>query len=341
MSRKPTRGKKVRTRLVLVLVIMVVVLTLASIGSLSGSLLAGLKKAAGEVSSTLSGILEQEKAGTSSGKKVEELTQTSDMLVCQFIDVGQADCTLISSGQYAMLIDGGNHEDGPLVADYLAAIGIDHLDYLICTHGHEDHCGGLDAILDALPVATILLPRTPGATWFYDNFLEAVDRESAVVVTPDPGDEYTIGSASWTVLACRECSEENLNESSIVITLSFGDVSFLFPGDAEEINETEILEAGYGVDVDILKAGHHGSWTSNSQAWLEATTPELVVISVGRENEYGLPNEGVLRRMERAGAEILRTDTDGTVVIRTDGSSYTVSCTATNTDGEPRDHSDS
>lgn len=249
----------------------------------------------------------------------------SGTLTIDYIDVGQADCALIYDGENVMLVDGGNNADGPLVADYIKnVIGMTHIDTIVCTHAHEDHCGGLDTIIEELDVDQIMLPLTATDTETYKEVEEAVRDYTLSVLAPKVGDEYELGQAVWTILCCDTAPQEDLNLSSIVFRLDYGENSFLFTGDAGAANEQEMLDGEIELSCDVLKAGHHGSLSGNTTAWLNGVQPKDIIISVGVDNEYTLPDTAVLDRFEKIGANIYRTDLQGTIEITSDGHDYTV-----------------
>lgn len=250
----------------------------------------------------------------------------------QIVDVGQADCIFIYDNTYAMLIDAGNNADGPLLVDYLRSIGIDHLDYAVVSHCDEDHCGGMDDIIYNIPISNIVLPLYSSGTQTYKEVQLAAENSTANIISPQVGDIYSLGSAQWVILSCDGQDAESSNASSIVIKMAYGDVKFLFPGDAVTANEEAILASGYDISADILKAGHHGSLTSNSVEWLDRIDPEAIIISVGENNEYNLPNPEILDRYEATNASIYRTDEMGTIIVNTDGIDYTITSISTNTD---------
>ena len=271
-------------------------------------------------------------AATQESHQVEEPLTDSDPMTVYFIDVGQADCLYAEQGGCTLLVDGGNIEDGPLVAKYLTELGVDHLDYVIVTHAHEDHCGGIDSILYSIPCRELILPNREIESWVYQSAIDAARKTGAVIQHAVEGEARSVGAARLTFLCCDTGSPDNLNESSIVCKLSYGDIDFMLTGDAEALNEEEILADGYPVDCEILKAGHHGSSTSNTMPWLEAVSPEVVVISVGKNNDYYLPHRSVLDSFGSIGASVLRTDTMGTIIVETNGSNYFIQTKQTNTD---------
>ncbi len=223
-----------------------------------------------------------------------------------------------------MLIDAGNPGDEDEIIDYLEAQNVDELDYLIGTHPHADHIGGMDDIIDTFPIGTILMPDVTSNTNVFENALDAVDRKGMTITVPEVGDNYNLSAAQFTVLAPNDSGYEDLNNDSIVIRLVFEETSFLFEGDAEDISESEMLSNDYEVDSDLLKVGHHGSDSSSSLLFLNAVSPQYCVISVGEGNSYGHPTAGTLARLASIGAEIYRTDLSSTIVATSDGTNITL-----------------
>lgn len=235
-----------------------------------------------------------------------------------FIDVGQADAALVLCDGESMLIDGGNAGDSSLIYAYLEQEQVDVLDYIVCTHAHEDHVGGLSGALNYAEAKTVLAPVTEYNSKAFRNFVKYLDQQGVTITIPEAGDRFSLGSAQVDVLGPVSPSDEP-NNTSIVLKITYGETSFLFTGDAERQEEQEILDAGFSLDSTVLKVGHHGSNTSSSYPFLREVMPEYAVISVGRDNEYGHPTEEVLSRLEDAGAVIYRTDELGHIVCTSDG----------------------
>lgn len=247
---------------------------------------------------------------------------TSDgKITIHFIDVGQADCSLIMCNGMAMLIDGGNAADSDLVFTYLSRLGIKYLDYIVLTHAHEDHVGGLSGALAYAKAGTALSPVTDYDSKAFRNFTTALERQGVDLVVPQPGYSFSLGDAEVTVLGpVSDCDEPN--NTSIVLRIVFGEISFLFTGDAEREEEAEILSSGAELSADILKVGHHGSDTSTSYPFLREVMPQVAVISVGKNNSYSHPDESVLSRLSDAGATTLRTDEQGDIICESDGRTF-------------------
>lgn len=267
---------------------------------------------------------------------ISEYEETSPCnLTLRFIDVGQADCTLIQSGTHTMLVDGGNISDGPLVVEYLRSIGVEHLEYVVGTHAHEDHIGGLDDILSELQVDMVMLPYTttnPNGTYTY--LKNAAKYADVPTIFPEAGRTYELGDAKWTILSCDYAADEtNENEYSIVIMVTYGATKFLLMGDAEIPNEQAILASGYDVTADVLRIGHHGSTTSSCQEFLDAVNPKAAIISVGLDNEYFHPAPSTISRIDDHDIAIMRTDQDGTIIATSDGINIQYSKQKTRTNG--------
>lgn len=235
-----------------------------------------------------------------------------------FIDVGQADSALILCDGEAALIDGGNAADSSLIYAYLESHGVTRLSALVASHAHEDHIGGLNGALAYASVDTVYCPVTDHDSRTFEKFLSQLAKQGAEITVPSPGDVFHIGSASATVIGPLSPSDEP-NNTSIVLLIQYGNTRFLFTGDAELDEETEILDAGYDISCDVLKVGHHGSDTSTGYRWLRAAAPKYAVISVGSGNEYGHPTQGTLSKLRDAEVTVLRTDLQGHIICTSDG----------------------
>ncbi len=255
----------------------------------------------------------------------DTVSQGMEELRVEFVDVGQGDCILVSCGGENMLIDAGENDRGVQVAKHIKAEGIKELKYVIGTHPHSDHIGGIDVVLDRLDCDMLLMPDYERDIKTYNDVLKCAKRNDTPILVPEPGDSFELGSAEFTVLAPDP--EDNygdaINNYSIAILLENGETSFLLTGDAEYQEEADIIESGrelgLDMDVDVLKAGHHGSGDASSWELLEAVEPETVVISCGRNNDYGYPHKSTMKKLDRIGAEVLRTDELGDISLCSDG----------------------
>jgi competence protein ComEC len=242
-------------------------------------------------------------------------------LTVYFIDVGQADAALVLTGGAAMLIDGGNVADSDLIYTFLKNHGVSHLDYIVGTHAHEDHIGGLAGALNYASVDTALCPVTEFSGNAFRNFVNYLGEQGKGITVPSHGDTFDLGNAEFTILGPINPSDEP-NNTSIVLKLTYGEVSFLFTGDAERAEETDILEAEYDLSATVLKVGHHGSETATSYPFLREIMPEYAVISCGKNNSYGHPDEATLSRLRDADVKVFRTDMQGTIAATSDGTKW-------------------
>ena len=248
-------------------------------------------------------------------------TVLTDKLEVDFIDVGQADSILISNKNETMLIDAGNNENGQDVVKFIKEKGISKINYLIGTHPHADHIGGLDDVINSdLEIENVFMPKIQTNTKTFEDVLDALKNKNLKVTAPKKGDIFTIGDANCEVMTDSILDKENLNLCSIVIKLQFGEKSFLFMGDAETENEKTISWP----KVDVLKVGHHGSNSSSSQNFLNQVKPEYAIIMAGKDNTYGLPKQKILDRLNKIGAKLYRTDELGTITIISDGKTIEV-----------------
>jgi len=257
------------------------------------------------------------------------------VLQVHVIDVGQGDSILIQGPDgRSTLIDGGSSGTG--VLQYLQRIGVKHLDLVVATHPHEDHIGGLPEILNAIPTAKVATGGQPSTTRAYERFLDAISTAKAEYVDVKRGDTLQVGPLAFQVLnPPSKAVPQNLNNASVVLRLVWGSTAFMLQGDAEKEAEADILASGKPVSATILKIGHHGSRTSSSPAWLKAVGPLVAVYSAGAGNSYGHPHGETLAALAGAGVQVHGTDTEGTVVITSDGSGYSVATAKTNAPRAP------
>ena len=243
-------------------------------------------------------------------------------LAVHFIDVGQADCILLSCGDDYMLIDGGNAADGYAVRSYLENAGVDKLDLLVATHPHEDHIGGLPTVLTYFEAETIWTTEITYSNSTIRKFLEAADKQDAPVVQPTGGETFLLGSALVTVLGPVSTNYEDVNNLSLVLMVEFEDTRFLFTGDMETLAEGDMLDfwgEEFNWKADVLKVGHHGSYSSTGYRLLREVAPTWAVIPCGYQNEYGHPHENTLSRLRDAEVITFRMDLMSTVIALSDG----------------------
>ncbi len=252
---------------------------------------------------------------------------TAQNLKIHFIDVGQGDSILIEeAGGQNILVDGGDRSDQVAagIINYLKDQNIKKLDYIISTHPHADHIGGLVDIIDSFEVGKILDSGKIHSSMTYENYLIKIDQENIDFDTPRQGDKFTIGKSEIVFLhPDQKLDSYDLNNSSLVFVLKYAQQNFLFTGDIEKEVEAELLTENPGLKADIIKVPHHGSNTSNLANWIKALKPEIAVIQVG-DNHYGHPAAGIIQLYQENGAQVYRNDLNGNIVVTADGKNYAV-----------------
>ncbi len=244
------------------------------------------------------------------------------------IDVGQGDSILIQTGDKTVLIDAGERDQGQTVCDYLKSAGVEKLDLVIATHPHADHIGGLAQVLEQFSASEILMPRLTDdmvpTTAVFRRLMEAIEKQSISATAAQPGLVYDLGGEVFLTVLSPVDDYEDLNDYSVVCRLDSGETSFLFTGDAEKRVEQDLIRVGADLRADVLKAGHHGSSTSSSEAFLDAVSPKIAAISCGEGNDYGHPHKEIMASFSQRNITVYRTDLEGSVVFSTDGKDITV-----------------
>ena len=258
---------------------------------------------------------------TASTSTTEVQQPSAGELQITYLDVGQGDSSFIHlpDGE-SILIDAGNPENGQEIVQYIQGTGEDTLDYVIATHPHADHIGGMAEVIQAFEVENVYMPEVSHTSQTYGNLLNTIEAEGLTTQTAKAGEVlFDDGTLRAEFLAPISDSYSGLNNYSAVLKLSYGDKAFLFMGDAEGEVEREILESGADVSADVLKVGHHGSDTSSTREFIEAVQPSYAIISVGEGNSYGHPSPTTLETLSDIGADIWRTDEKRTIVVTCDG----------------------
>ena len=247
-----------------------------------------------------------------------------------FIDVGQANSVLIRNGNYNMLIDAGNNEDGEKLVNYFKSLGIEEFTYVFATHPHEDHIGGMDDIINNFKIDNYYMSNKLSTTKTFMDVLDALDRRNLKYTVPNKGDTLKLGDANIKVIYPGD-DKSNINDSSIVLKITYGKNSFLLTGDATSNVERKI----YNEDIksDVLKVAHHGSSYSSTDVFLDKVKPYYAVISVGKNNIYNHPSNKTLEKLNKRNIKVYRTDLDGTIVFISDGDNLSVKALKTNTNG--------
>jgi len=257
-------------------------------------------------------------------------TASRPLLTVAFLDVGQGDATLIRSpGGHTMLIDGGNsREDAEeAILPTLKSWGASSLNLLVITHPDQDHIGGLPHVLESFPVDRVALTGQVHTTQTYEKVLTLIRDKKIPAIKARRGMMLELDPLlTLAVLGPDDAAVEqnDTNNASIVIRLTYDRISMLFTGDAERVEEEAILKSGADVRAQVLKVAHHGSPFSSSQRWLQAVAPEVAIISVGTDNAFGHPSYEVLTRLTQSNVTIYRTDRHGTITVRSDGRTYQI-----------------
>lgn len=258
-------------------------------------------------------------AGCSSPTETPE--KATEPLIIHYIDVGQADGMLLIAGETTVLIDAGNTDTSGAVVKYLRRFGITELDLVINTHPHGDHLGGIPAVLQNFTAKEVWCSHAGFTTTLFSYFKDAVHKQGLEIQCPAPGTTYASDGLTIEVLGpLHSVSDyEDLNDTSLVLMIKYGERKFLFTGDMEAYAEKQLVGADIDLKADVLKVGHHGSYSSTSYEFLKEVAPEYGIISCGRDNEYGHPHNGPVYRLRDAGVELYRTDLMGDIILVTDG----------------------
>lgn len=257
------------------------------------------------------------------------LSENSNLKI-YFIDVGQADCILINNNQEYALIDAGNNEDGKKIVAYLNELGVHSLKYAIGTHAHEDHIGGMDDIIENFNIEHFYMPEVITTTKTFEDVLDALEKKQIAFETPEIDSTFSLAETKFQAIYVGK-DKTDLNDSSIVLKLTYGNTSYLLMGDGTNRVEKQILDKD--LKSDVLKVGHHGSQYSTHAQFLKAVSPKYAIIQVGKNNSYNHPKDVTIKKLESIGAKIYRTDNDGTIILSSDGENITFETVKTNTNG--------
>lgn len=259
----------------------------------------------------------------SSSISQESGVSTSDnQAQIHFINTGNSDAILIK-GDKTVLIDGGDNNDEESLVTYIKKEGILKIDYLIATHNHADHIGGLDSIVENLEVSNVLVSNGDATTKTYKDFINSLANKKLSPSVPLDGAKFELGNNSYIQLFNTNGGKDT-NEQSLVTLYVHGNDKFLFTGDAETETEEEIISKI--PDVDVLKVGHHGSRTSTTDEFLTKVNPEYAVITVGENNKYGHPHRATMEKLKNKNIEVHRTDECGDIIFTSTGNGVQTSC---------------
>ena len=275
-------------------------------------------------------------------------TSAAENLTAHFIDVGQGDCILLQFNDKSILIDGGPAETGPRVEEYLRRQNVTSLDLLILTHPHDDHIGGLIAVLEDFPVKQAMDNGENDSSLIYKRFRALIEKKNIIYAPAYAGQEIDLDPAlkievlwppqgglsggaklsrnaamknPWESVMVRVISGD-MNQNSLVLRITYGRISLLLMGDADTVVENSLVSSGFNLSSQILKVGHHGGTSASRSEFLEKVRPAVSVISVGEGNLYGYPTKRTLDALQAVGSRVYRTDTCGDIIITTDGLNY-------------------
>ena len=260
----------------------------------------------------------------------QTINESSSNLKIYFVDVGQADCILINDNNEYSLIDSGNNEDGEKLVKYFKDLGITKFKYVFGTHAHEDHIGGMDNIIENFQIEHFYMPDAITTTRTFEEVLDALEEKNIAFETPKEDENLTFSDTDFKVLHVGK-DKKDLNDTSIVLKLTYKNTSYLFMGDATSSVEKDILDKD--IKSDVLKVGHHGSQYSSTISFLKKVSPKYAIIEVGKNNSYNHPKEVTLKKLEDLGTKIYRTDEDGTIILTSDGENMSFETVKTDTNG--------
>ena len=229
-----------------------------------------------------------------------------------------------------MLIDAGNNEDGEKLVNYFNSIGIKKFDYVVGTHAHEDHIGGMDDIINNFDIGTFYMPDTITTTKTFEDVLDALENKQIAFNTPETDKTFDFSNTKITTLYTGT-NTSDLNNTSIVLRLDYGSNCFVFTGDATSTTENKIVDKN--LNCEVLKVGHHGSSYSSSTTFLDKVSPKYAIISVGRDNIYRHPSDITLSKLNDRNIKVYRTDIDGTILMTSDGYNLKINKIKTDTNG--------
>lgn len=270
----------------------------------------------------------QDTLTATNGEGYDVYNEADTLCRFDFIDVGQGDSALITTpNKEYILIDTGTSSAKNDLVGYLEESGVDEIDYLILSHPHNDHIGGAQKVLEEYKVNCVIMPNVVSNTAQFEKLYDAIaleKQEGCRVYPAKPGDRYEIDGCVMNMIWPAQINEDELNNCSASIVFSYGEFDALFTGDAEKKAEKQMIASGAKLDCELYKVAHHGSDTSNSDEFINAVSPEVSIISCGKNNSHGHPHTEIVQRLYDAGSEVYVTSELGTITVLTDGSGCSV-----------------
>lgn len=267
---------------------------------------------------------------TSSSYENNSTSSNNNEVLVYFIDVGQADAIYIKDGNSNMMIDAGNNADGQLLVKYLQSLGVQEFKYVVGTHAHEDHIGGMDDIINNFKINNFYMPDAISTSKTFEDVLDALDSKKVTFQTPKIGDKFMLGNANFEVLSIGTDTSD-LNDTSLVLKMTYNTTCVLFMGDASSNVEKNLLDKD--INCQVLKVGHHGSRYSSSDEFIKKVSPTYGIIMVGKDNKYGHPTKKTLDILEKYQVNIHRTDEEGTILMHLKGHDISFENFKTETNG--------
>ncbi|KEI98430.1 hydrolase [Clostridium botulinum A2B3 87] len=244
----------------------------------------------------------------------------SNELKVHYIDVGQGDSILVQTKDKNILIDAGTRKSSDSLISYLKKQHIKKLDYVIATHPHEDHIGGMPKVIEEFEISNFYAPKKTANTKIFKDMILQLKKKNLKINVAKKGISVDLSNnSSLDFLAPVKDNYENTNDSSAVVKLTHGNTKFLFTGDAEKTSEKDILNSNEDLSSNVLKVGHHGSHSSSSKEFLDKINPKIAIISCGKNNDYGHPHKETMKELNKRNIEVYRTDIDGNIVLTSDG----------------------
>lgn len=260
----------------------------------------------------------------------ENNADNNNEVLVYFIDVGQADAIYIKDGSSNMMIDAGNNADGKLLVKYLQSLNVDEFKYVVGTHAHEDHIGGMDDIINNFKIDNFYMPEAISTSKTFEDVLDALDKNKVIFQTPKIGDKFTLENTNFEVLSIGTDTSD-LNDTSLVLKMNYNNTCALFMGDASSNIEENLLNKD--INCQVLKVGHHGSRYSSSEDFIKKVNPAYGIIMVGKDNKYGHPTKKTLDILNKYNVNIYRTDEEGTILMHLKGNDITFENFKTETNG--------
>lgn len=258
--------------------------------------------------------------------KPSKQSKVEGKMEIHYLDVGQGDSAYVKVNDWDILIDAGDNGKEGLLLSQLKEFNIDDFEMIIATHPHADHIGGMEEVFRDYKVESFYMPKVTHTTKTFENMIKAIDKEGIKITPIKEGMTFDFGpGASMEVYSPIYESYEEFNDYSPIMKLSFGEMDFIFTGDAEYHAEEEVV-AKYPKDLkaEVLKFGHHGSSTSSTRSFVESVSPSYGIISCGLDNSYGHPHRETLDKITKYNIESYRTDTQGQITLTTDGKTISV-----------------